>query len=109
MDLNEYQTSADKFSVLDKDTMSAELEAAFGLAEEVGELVGKFKRRFRGDKISDQEFYDSVSKELGDVLWYVARIATVHGYNLDIIARANLLKLAVRAEKSKIMGNGDDR
>lgn len=48
-------------------------------------------------------------REAGDVLWYLAAIATELGVNLDEIATANLVKLQSRAERGKIGGSGDNR
>jgi NTP pyrophosphatase (non-canonical NTP hydrolase) len=47
--------------------------------------------------------------ELGDVLWYVAQLASELGFSLDEIAQANLDKLASRAARNVIAGSGDHR
>jgi NTP pyrophosphatase (non-canonical NTP hydrolase) len=47
--------------------------------------------------------------ELGDVLWYVAQLASELGLDLDRVAQANLDKLASRAARNVIAGSGDDR
>ena len=41
-----------------------------GLANEVGELLGKYKKQIRGDG----DKYKEIRAELGDVLWYLARM-----------------------------------
>jgi NTP pyrophosphatase (non-canonical NTP hydrolase) len=50
-----------------------------------------------------------MSKELGDVLWYVAQIASELGLDLDEIARANLEKLLSRQHRGVLSGSGDER
>jgi len=84
------------------------LEAAFGLGEEAGEVLGKFKRSLR-DGTHPTQLKQEVSKELGDVLWYVAELATRLGLSLEQIATENLAKLADRAARNQIAGSGDNR
>ncbi|HSH04322.1 MAG TPA: nucleoside triphosphate pyrophosphohydrolase family protein [Anaerolineae bacterium] len=81
-----------------------------GLVNEAGELAGKVKKIFR-DKdghISDAD-RDALKHELGDVLWYLAQIATELDLTLDEIATANLTKLFDRLDRGVISGDGDHR
>jgi len=48
-------------------------------------------------------------KELGDVLWYAAQVATELGVDLDHVAQANIDKLAARRLAGQIHGEGSDR
>ena len=48
-------------------------------------------------------------KELGDIMWSCAQIAHRFGWSLDEVAQMNLAKLADRAKRGKIIGEGDDR
>ncbi|MCW3068345.1 MAG: hypothetical protein JWL67_970 [Solirubrobacterales bacterium] len=50
-----------------------------------------------------------MSKELGDVLWYVAQIASELGLDLDQVAEANLEKLLSRQRRGVLSGSGDER
>jgi NTP pyrophosphatase (non-canonical NTP hydrolase) len=61
-----------------------------------------------GGSVSDER-RDAMSKELGDVLWYVSQLATELGLDLDQIAQANLEKLLSRLERGVLSGSGDDR
>ena len=80
---------------------------ALGLGSEAGEVQGKVKKWIRGDKRGlDKE---AIKKELGDVLWYVARLADELGISLKEIAITNLIKLYNRKERGKIKGDGDER
>jgi len=81
-----------------------------GLASEAGELSNKVKKIFRDDGgiISETKRQD-IEKELGDVLWYAAQIATEFEFSLDEIAQANLDKLFSRMERNTLHGDGDNR
>lgn len=81
-----------------------------GLADEAGEVTGKIKKAIRDDggKIT-KERRSEISKELGDVLWYIAQLATELKISLSSVARENLKKLRSRAERGKIGGSGDNR
>lgn len=81
-----------------------------GLVNEAGELAGKVKKIFRDKNgvISDAD-RDALKFELGDVLWYLAQIATELELSLDEIAQANIDKLMSRLERNQIRGEGDDR
>jgi NTP pyrophosphatase (non-canonical NTP hydrolase) len=81
-----------------------------GLVNEAGELAGKVKKIFRDKEgfISDAD-RDALKYELGDVLWYLAQIATELDLTMEDVARANLEKLASRLERNQIRGEGDNR
>ena len=84
---------------------------ALGLAGETGEVLDKIKKRIRDANANfiDKEFLESIEKELGDVLWYIANLATDLDLDLHEIALKNLLKLARRQEEGKLSGSGDNR
>jgi MazG nucleotide pyrophosphohydrolase domain len=50
-----------------------------------------------------------MAKELGDVLWYVAQLASELGLDLDEIAQVNLDKLLSRQRGGVLSGSGDER
>jgi NTP pyrophosphatase (non-canonical NTP hydrolase) len=81
-----------------------------GLVNEAGEVAGKIKKIFRdkGGEIND-ETREALKAELGDVLWYIAQVATELGLSLDEIAEHNIAKLYDRLERGRIRGEGDDR
>jgi NTP pyrophosphatase (non-canonical NTP hydrolase) len=59
--------------------------------------------------VFDAEVVQALRLELGDVLWYVAQLATELELDLADIATANLEKLASRAARDVLGGDGDDR
>ncbi len=60
-----------------------------GLASETGSILNVYKKYLR-DGIDLSANLDLLREELGDLLWYVAAIATACGLSLDEIARVNL-------------------
>ncbi len=86
------------------------LYPTLGLCGEAGEVADKVKKvlRDRGG-VFGPEVRDDLRLELGDVLWYVAQLATELGLDLADVAGANLEKLADRANRNVIAGSGDRR
>lgn len=102
-----YSQQAHKLAIWPQDQ---ELYPVLGLAEESGEVVGKFKKMLRDDDgVMTDERRESIIKELGDVLWYLNEVALLVGSNLDEVAETNIKKLNKRAENNTIKGSGDDR
>ncbi len=81
-----------------------------GLANEAGEVAGKIKKIFRdrGGVITDDD-RAALVLELGDVLWYLTQICTELDVTLEEVAAANIAKLASRAARGTIRGDGDQR
>jgi NTP pyrophosphatase (non-canonical NTP hydrolase) len=86
------------------------LYPTLGLCGEAGEVAEKIKKMVRDDDgiLSDAR-RAALSKELGDVLWYLAQIATEAELDLDAIAAENLEKLLSRRDRNVLQGSGDDR
>tara|TARA_Y100000296_G_C5027984_1_gene183288 strand:- start:170 stop:463 length:294 start_codon:yes stop_codon:yes gene_type:complete len=67
--------------------------ATIGLCGEAGEVAEHIKKReFHGKDAGA----DALKAELGDVLWYVAELATLHGMTLGDVAASNVAKLEER-------------
>lgn len=123
MDSNEYQArtaDTELYSVASKEfTLQPQwqqltwLQIAYctgKLNGEAGELAEYVFKAFRGDagRINDETAM-KIMKELGDIQWYLARIADLLGYTLDTVMRSNLEKLADRKERGIVHGYGDER
>lgn len=83
---------------------------ALGVTGEAGELADKLKKVYR-DKggVFKQEDRDEIAKEIGDVLWYLTRLAATLGFPMKDVASMNLSKLLDRARRGVIGGSGDNR
>jgi len=92
MNFNEYQELAER-TVNGLDERDRYLNYSMGLAGESGEVIDYLKKvLFHGHDL-DKEV---LKKELGDVLWYMATLATTAGFKLDEIAELNVEKLKKR-------------
>src|SRR3546814_19785400 len=63
-----------------------------GLAGETGQLLSEYKKHLR-DGAAHRLFKDRVGEELGDLLWYIANVASKFGLDLDQIAEKNHAKI----------------
>jgi NTP pyrophosphatase (non-canonical NTP hydrolase) len=86
------------------------LYPTLGLCGEAGEVAEKVKKMVRDDGGElTAERREALAAELGDVLWYVAQLATEAGLDLGEVAEANLAKLRSRQERAVLQGSGDER
>jgi NTP pyrophosphatase (non-canonical NTP hydrolase) len=83
---------------------------ALGLCGEAGEAAEKVKKALRDDGgVLTPERREALGAELGDVLWYLAQLATEAGLDLDELAEGNLAKLRSRQDRGALAGSGDLR
>jgi len=81
-----------------------------GLAGEAGEVAEKVKKLIRDrNGLVDDAFKHDLALELGDVLWYLAQLATELGTTLDDVGQLNLQKLSSRSQRGTLHGEGDHR
>ena len=81
-----------------------------GLAGEAGEVANKIKKIARDQAgVVSEANREDIKGELGDVLWYVAQLATEFNLDLEAVAQKNLVKLFSRLDRGQIGGNGDNR
>jgi NTP pyrophosphatase (non-canonical NTP hydrolase) len=81
-----------------------------GLCSESGEIAGKIKKLHRdANGIITPEFTKSVSKELGDTIWYIASLCSELGLDMSTVAMENMEKLNSRLLRGVLGGNGDNR
>lgn len=118
--LNEYQKKAMLTCMTSCENVAYMLT---GLTAEVGEVNDKIAKAIRKGYLSihrndiawwvkdysAQNMKIEIVKELGDCLWFIAGMAKMLGYTLEEVAETNIAKLASRAERNVIDGNGDNR
>jgi NTP pyrophosphatase (non-canonical NTP hydrolase) len=93
MTLNEYQAAAARTVNPRLSETERMLDAAAGLAEEAGEILGVIRKHAYQSRPLDR---DALRTELGDALWCLAMTARSAGIDLDDVAAANVAKLAAR-------------
>ncbi len=104
MDLNEYQLATQKTSIY---PASAKIiYPALGLAGEAGEVANQVKKIIRDDggQLTDGR-KKKIIDELGDVLWYIAALASDLEVSLYEITLENLHKLGERNVNNLIHGD----
>lgn len=111
--LNDYQErikSFAKYPEVGTGSLTARLYDVLGLNGEAGEVAEKFKKIMR-DKgsVFSLEDDEEILKEMGDVLWYLAALASEMNYTLEEVALYNVNKLQSRLERNVLGGNGDNR
>ena len=100
-----YQQKACETAIFPKETALAYL--TLGLAGEAGEIDNKAKKLIRdGDNPAKRA---EITKELGDVCWYIAVLSKELGANLGKVMEDNLEKLADRKSRGQLQGSGDNR
>ncbi len=115
MDFDDYQQRAhatDQVPQLEKDACEPsrdprrqEVIPLLGLVSEVGGLLAEYKKLLR-DGATHRKFRDEVAEELGDILWYVANVASKFDLTLDEIANQNLAKVGdrwLRSERGRVL------
>ena len=93
MTVNEYQKLA--MTTLNKDLSEKEIliNGVMGLCGESGEAIDIVKKWLAQGHELDKEL---LIKEIGDVAWYIAEIATVLGVTLEEVFEKNIDKLRRR-------------
>lgn len=106
MDADFYQSETGRTAVYPPEV--AIMYLSLKLASEAGEVAGKIGKWLRGDS---NGYLDDMAlmAELGDVQWYIARLAEEIGYDLSEVMQRNLDKLSVREANGTLRGDGDAR
>lgn len=94
---DDYQREAQRTARADMDFNTRLAVAALGLAGEAGEAADAIKKHLgQGHDLDTLR----VLGEMGDVLWYLAELATILDADLSAVARLNQAKLAIRYRDS---------
>lgn len=71
------------------------VDTILGLVDESGE-VAEALLKFLNGEFTREEMNKKLADELGDVMWYIARVAEAAGHSLDVVAQGNIDKLQAR-------------
>jgi len=110
-DADNYQRGANQTAIYPgKGSNQGLVYVALGLAGEAGEFANKVKKILRDHESAlTEEMHTALCRELGDITWYAAQACTELHVSLSFIMQDNLNRLADRAKRGKIKGEGDDR
>ena len=89
---DEYQSEARRTQNPALPTWAMREHALYGLAAEVGEVLGIHQKIHQGHPMDDT----ALRLEIGDCLWFLAELCDVYGWHMSEIAAANIAKLRVR-------------
>lgn len=99
MDFDSYQEEAQRTDRVptrkEADDPASLIVPMLGLAGETGQLLSEYKKHLR-DGEAHRLFKERVSEELGDLLWYIANVASKFDLSLSDVAAANLAKVKQR-------------
>lgn len=110
MTFEEYQKQTDntaKYPGVGTQNLEAISYVTIGLVGEAGEIANKVKKLIRDGDSPDKR--QEIRAEIGDVLWYLARLCIELDTTLNGLAIWNLEKLKDRKSRDMISGSGDDR
>ena len=93
MNWKTYQQRSGAYRKNDLDSVDCLTLAALGIAGESGEVVDHIKKIVYHDHPID---YDALTKEIGDLMWYVAYLLDTLDIPLDDVLAANIEKLKAR-------------
>jgi NTP pyrophosphatase (non-canonical NTP hydrolase) len=83
---------------------------AIGFCEEAGEVAGKVKKLYRDDGgCISPERREAILHELGDTVYYMARIIEALNSSFEEVEAMNRAKLNSRAQRGVLKGSGDNR
>lgn len=92
MNFTEYQVLARRTQNVHINSHERLEHALHGLCAEVGEIHSIFQKVYQGHPVKMGDLIG----EMGDLLWFLAELADVHGLTLDEIAAHNIDKLRRR-------------
>lgn len=97
MNFEDYQKIIETFAVYPRDNeLLAVSYLALGLNGEAGEVADQVKKAIRNEGQISPERREKILDEIGDVLWYITRLAIEFDTPLAEIAQANIDKLEAR-------------
>lgn len=113
MDFRQYQNVAGETAIYPhagEQHIDGLTYVTLGMVGEAGEIANKVKKIIRdaGGVVTPERLIP-VAEEVGDVLWYLARLCSEMGVDLGEVAALNAAKLESRALRGVLGGDGDKR
>lgn len=93
MNINDYQSKAARTCAKIDGGIIDDLHMVLGMQTEVAEIADAYKKTIAYLKPLDLV---NVKEELGDVMWYIANLCNIHGWDLRDILATNIAKLEAR-------------
>lgn len=103
MNFDEYQAAIEPLAVYPRENqLNAVSYLALGLNGEAGEVAEAVKKAIRNDGAITNERRAQIIDELGDVLWYLTRLASEFDCKLETVAQNNFDKLTKRRAQNNL-------
>jgi NTP pyrophosphatase (non-canonical NTP hydrolase) len=107
---DDYQKQALTTAEFSDEELKDIMHWVLGITGEAGEIAEKVKKIIRDKNgVFTPEDKVELSKEIGDVLWYLSTLAHQLDVPFSEVANGNLEKLKSRKERGVIGGSGDNR
>jgi NTP pyrophosphatase (non-canonical NTP hydrolase) len=106
MEIQEYQKKASRTMANLESSLLDDLHMILGIQTEASEIADVYKKHIAYGKELDLV---NVKEELGDVLWYVANMCNLHGWDLRDILDTNIKKLEARFPDKFTHENANNR
>ena len=93
MEINKYQAEAARTCANIDGGIMDNIHMVLGMQTEAAEIADAYKKTIAYKKELDLV---NVKEELGDLLWYIANLCNMHGWDLRDIMQTNIDKLKAR-------------
>ena len=101
------KSAAYQHGVIPNHPLDDAIYLALGLCGESGEIGNEIKKLVRDVGFIPDESSRDVAEELGDALWYLARLSATLGFSLSTIAALNIEK--IRRRKAERESRNEER
>jgi NTP pyrophosphatase (non-canonical NTP hydrolase) len=110
MDFDEYQKLAQQTVIRHPDPLMDKTIWVLGISGEASEIAEKWKKivAYEKGELTKEKIAD-LTKEMGDVLWYLAALADSLGISFQEVASLNIEKVLSRQKRGVTKGKGDNR
>lgn len=93
MEISKYQEKAARTCVKIDGAILDDLHMVLGMQTEVAEIADVYKKCIAYKKPLD---FVNIKEEIGDVMWYIANLCNMNGWDLRDILTTNIAKLEAR-------------